>query len=119
MKEYDFDSRARLFTGFVAVEHIMALILKVILKIHKKMDSLGDNCDNHVFANSIIKSQVTAFFCLALTWIQKPDDGKRIPNDREVVIVNGEHYMGQKRQELQRAKQDQSVPRTPSPVPRL
>jgi len=77
LREYDFAWRARFFTGFVAMEHLLAFVLKILLFLGQ-VKRLGPNCNGYIYANSVIKVQVTVSFCLALNWILKPDDGKRI-----------------------------------------
>ena len=65
------------------MEHVLALLLKILLFLDKDcgdhlVQRLGPRCDEYVFANSVIKVQVTVSFCLALNWILKPESGKSI-----------------------------------------
>ena len=57
------------------MEHTLSFILEILLQLGK-VQCLGGHCDGAIYANSVIKVQVTVFFCLALNWVLKPDDGK-------------------------------------------
>ena len=73
--EFDFAWRSRIFAAFVAMEHILALVLKILLSAGQ-VRPLGEKCDAKVYVNSIIKVQVTIFLCLTLSWVLKPDEAR-------------------------------------------
>ena len=77
------------------MEHLLGFILKILLWTGE-VQCLGRKCDSKVYAYSLIKVQVTIFFCLALSWILKPDEAKHRLSSVSGPMGENNLQMGQK-----------------------